>query len=320
MKNSSIAISVIVTTYNNHRTLAACLRSVKDQTYPAAELIVVDNYSTDDTLEIAKQYTEHVYTQGPERCAQRNFGIHKAAGDYVVIVDSDMELDANVLQGCVDTVTKNLEVAGVIIPEESFGEGFWAQCKKLERSFYVGIDWIEAARFFHRQTLLDIGGYNETLVSGEDWDLSQRVGAVRKLARTTAYIRHNEGRFKLFTTLRKKSYYAKKFAAYTALQDSSPAMLQEHSPDTKPQHSGAGRNPYVIVLKRYVLFLSHPVKLFKNPVLGLGVLFMKTCEFGFGAFGYLLPEKSNDTSPATVGSHQALAQPLNNALGKKDVA
>lgn len=271
-------VSVIVTTYNNTATLTACLASIRGQSYPSIELIVVDNNSADDTKDIARSYTRQVYNRGPERCAQRNYGIAMAQGEYVVIIDSDMELETDVIAACANAVQRDPDLQGVIIPEESFGQGFWAQCKRLERSFYVGVDWIEAARFYRRQTLLDICGYNENLVSGEDWDLSQRVGAIGKIGRVNAFIRHNEGHFKLFTTLRKKSYYAKKFAAYTA-------------DETPPAATGqtVSRNPYVIVIKRFGLFLSHPGKLFRNPITGVGVLFMKVCEFGFGAFGYLLP-------------------------------
>ena len=38
----------------------------------------------------------------------------------------------------------------------------------------------------------------------------------------------------------------------------------------------------------YKLFFSNPKKLFKNPILGLGMIFMKSCEFGFGGMGYLV--------------------------------
>ena len=280
MKNP--IVSVIVTTYNNHATLDACLGSIKSQTYEDIELVVVDNHSKDDTLEIAKKYTDKVYTKGPERCAQRNYAVEKSSGDYVVIIDSDMELNEDVIKACVSKVTADNQVRGVIIPEESFGTGFWAQCKRLERSFYVGVDWIEAARFFERKTFLKVGGYDESLVSGEDWDLSQRVAAIAEIGRIDKFIYHNEGHINLYKTLKKKSYYAQKFNAYT----------DKAKPDAGKTE---GHNPYVIVLKRFGLFFSHPLKLFRNPILGIGVLFMKICEFGFGAIGYLnTPAKGND--------------------------
>lgn len=288
-KYATPLVSVIVTTKNNHDTLEACLLSIKGQTYEAIELVVVDNFSTDDTKEIARRYTEHVYEQGPERCAQRNYAAKVARGKYIVIIDSDMELAMSVIADCVNKVESDESIKGIIIPEESFGKGFWAQCKKLERSFYIGIDWIEAARFFSRQTFVEIGGYDESLVSGEDWDLSQRVGQLGKLERVNSLIRHNEGHINLYKTLKKKSYYAQQFKCYTGKNvQQLEAQVSTNKPET--------RNPYVIVLKRFGLFLSQPFKLFRNPVLGIGVLFMKVAEFGFGAFGYLLSKDQKASS------------------------
>lgn len=262
-------VSVIVPTKDNQATIRACLRSVVKQTYQPMELIVVDNHSSDDTNDIAREFTEHVYTKGPERSAQRNFGVEKAKGTYVLVIDSDMELTKDVISACTKLMEDDPAYTGIIIPEESFGQGFWAKCKQLERSFYHGVDWIEAARFFEKKTYQQVGGYDESMVSGEDWDLSQRVAELGEIGRVSPIIRHNEGYIKLFQTLRKKSQYAQKFTAYTE---------QKASPE---------RNPYTIVLKRFGLFLSKPHKLFRNPLLGLGVLFMKTCEFGYGAIGFL---------------------------------
>lgn len=266
-------VSVIVPTYNSSKFLEACLKSIKEQAYPNIELIVVDNNSTDTTKEIAKKFTDKVFNKGPERSAQRNYGVHESRGEFVVIIDSDMELSPEVIAQCVAVVSEDTTVQGVIIPEESFGEGFWAQCKKLERSFYVGVEWMEAARFFRREAYVQAGGYDEEMVSGEDWDLSQRVGERGKIGRIEAFIFHNEGRISLWKTVKKKFYYAQKFSKY---------VEKSCERGTKQTKSQTG------ILGRYWLFLSHPAKLFRNPLLGLGVLFMKTLEFGFGALGYIV--------------------------------
>lgn len=263
-------ISVIVPTKNSAGTLSACLESIAEQTYDNIELIVVDNFSSDTTPDIAKKYTKHFFSKGPERSAQRNFGVKKATGDYVFIIDSDMELEPKVISQCVDAF-KAKKVVGVVVPEESFGEGFWAQCKKLERSFYVGVSYMEAARFFKRADFIEVGGYDTEMVSGEDWDLSQRIEAKGIFGRTSAFIHHNEGRISLFKTIKKKMYYARLFAAYTQKANNTEKASSQTS-----------------VLGRYKLFFSHPKKLFKNPFLGIGMLFMKTCEFGFGGIAYTL--------------------------------
>ncbi len=264
-------VSIIVPTYNSSATLGECLESIKNQSYQSIELIVVDNNSKDNTKEIAKKYTDKVFNKGPERCTQRNFGVEQASGEYVAIIDSDMNLSKDVIEQCVAEIQKP-SVVGVVIPEESFGEGFWAQCKKLERSFYVGVSWMEAARFFKKSDFLRLGGYDEQMVSGEDWDFSQRIAKLGKIGRISSYIYHNEGKISLFKTVKKKFYYAQKFAKYTAKQS-------EHGEQIANQTS---------IIARYKMFLSQPKKLFKNPIYGIGMLFMKTMEFGFGGVGLLV--------------------------------
>jgi glycosyltransferase involved in cell wall biosynthesis len=271
---SNPLVSVIVTTRNNHETLDACLASIINQSYQPLELIVVDRDSSDGTKMIARYYTGLVFNCGPERSAQRNFGVSKASGEYVVIIDSDMELTPHVIQDCVDTMHYKPGTAGIIIPEESFGRGFWAQCKSLERSFYHGNDAIEAARFFSKDVYVELGGYDQSMVSGEDWDLSARARNHGRIERVSALIRHNEGHFKLMKSLQKKYYYAGKAKAYLAKNNVGNKLTASSGP-----------------LQRYKLFLSRPKKLLINPLLGAGMLFMKTCEYGFGAVGYVFSNK-----------------------------
>lgn len=263
-------VSVIVTTKNSAKTLEACLTSVEQQTYKKVELVVVDNYSEDNTQEIAKQYTNHVFSKGPERSSQRNYAVEQASGFYVFIIDSDMELDPTVVEECVAEMMKLDDCVGVIVPEESFGEGFWAQCKKLERSFYVGVSYMEAARFFKKTDFVNVGGYNTAMVSGEDWDLSQRIEALGSFSRTSSIIHHNEGRISLRKTVGKKFYYARKFSSYIQGSNNTNKTAQQTS-----------------IFGRYALFFSKPKLLFSKPVIGVGMLFMKTCEFGFGGLGLL---------------------------------
>src|SRR5438093_11547332 len=90
-------VSVVVPTRNSAPFLDVCLGSIRAQTYPAVELIVVDNHSSDNTLSIARRWTDRVFTQGPERSTQRNYGARQAAGEYLLFVDSDMVLSAKVV-------------------------------------------------------------------------------------------------------------------------------------------------------------------------------------------------------------------------------
>ncbi len=272
-KRNQQLVSVIITTKNEEKNIVTCLRSLKAQTYKEIEIIVVDNKSADRTKDYSYKFTKNVFDKGPERSAQRNFGAKVAKGEYVLFLDADMKLSKKVIEECVGKLT-NKECVGVIIPEESYGEGFWAECKKLERSFYIGNDFIEAARFFKRNLFLKSKGFDTTLTGPEDWDLSQRMKKLGELERIKSLIYHNEGKLSLRTTLKKKFYYSKKLSAY-----------MKKSKNNKYSHQ------QLSIVHRYAIFFSHPIKLFKNPVLGLGMLFMKTSEFFVGFLGYIFSIK-----------------------------
>jgi len=262
-------VSVVVTTKNNQATLDACLSSIARQTYANQELIVIDNSSDDDTPDIAKRYTEAVYTYGPERSAQRNYGVRQAKGEYVCIIDSDMELGADVIRDCVEEMFTTPDTKALIIPEKSIGVGFWARCKTLERSFYEGVDTIEAARFFEKKLYAQVGGYDETMTGGEDLDLTRRIRKLSDVGRVREYILHNEGRLYFGKTARKMYYYGRNAGAFFAANPTPSAMKDESGP-----------------LARYRLFFSKPLKLFKNPAVGVGVLILKTSEYASAGFGY----------------------------------
>ncbi|MBE7445756.1 MAG: glycosyltransferase family 2 protein [Planctomycetia bacterium] len=103
-------VSVIVTTKNEERNIGHCMKSIKFQSYENREIIVIDNFSTDKTKEIALKYINKVYDKGPERSAQRNFGmINIAKGKYVMFVDADMILSPRLVESCVKEMEKDCQ-------------------------------------------------------------------------------------------------------------------------------------------------------------------------------------------------------------------
>jgi glycosyltransferase involved in cell wall biosynthesis len=254
-------VSIIITTKNEEHNIERCLRSIKKQTYKEIECVVVDNRSTDGTEAVARRFTKLVYQAGPERSAQRNFGAKKASGTFLLFLDADMELSPNVVEDC---IVKSKQYNSIIIPEESIGGGFWSKCKALEREFYIGVDWIEAARWYTKKDFLALGGYNESLTGPEDFELSQRFKtkfSKTSMGRISSYIVHNEGHIVLSELLRKKYYYGKQMHKYSRLTESSTYFTKQSN-----------------ILKRYWLFLKDPFKLLQSPILSLGMFTMKTLE------------------------------------------
>src|SRR3989338_841094 len=85
-------VSVVVNTINEGKYLDGCLKSVRNL---ADEIIVVDMYSEDESVKIAKKYGAKVYLH--ERMAYvepaRNFAIEKATGDWILLLDPDERIE-----------------------------------------------------------------------------------------------------------------------------------------------------------------------------------------------------------------------------------
>ncbi len=87
-----VSISVIIPSYNRAPLLARALRSVYQQTRPAAEVIIIDDGSTDDTrMMISRHFPGVRYYHQDNRgvSAARNHGIHQATGQWLAFLDSD---------------------------------------------------------------------------------------------------------------------------------------------------------------------------------------------------------------------------------------
>lgn len=207
-------ISVIITTKNEEANIKRFLMSLKNQTTKDFETIIVDNHSTDKTVEIANKFTDRIYLKGPERSAQRNLGVEKAKGKYVLIVDADMEFSPGVLGSCLDSI-KNYKA--LIIPEKTVGNNFMANIRKFEREMYMGDATIEVARFFVKEVFCELGGYDLSLTGTEDYDLPKRI--MDKYGRNSIgwakqWIFHHEDGLTLIKQLKKKFYYAEKSVLY----------------------------------------------------------------------------------------------------------
>jgi glycosyltransferase involved in cell wall biosynthesis len=93
---ASPRVSVVVASYNGAATLRVCLQSLEHLHYPDYEVILVDDGSTDSTVEIAKQFPSvrslrHEHNQGLS--SARNTGIYAATGEIIAFTDSDCRAD-----------------------------------------------------------------------------------------------------------------------------------------------------------------------------------------------------------------------------------
>ena len=169
-------VSVLIPTYNSERTIDDCIKSVEVQTYQNVEIIVIDNYSSDRTVRIAESHEAKTLLMGPERSAQMNYGVSCAQGKYILRVDSDMVLDQDLIQKCLKLCQGGAQAIIVpVLPHPNGPNNFWVSCRTLEQKMLVDDMVNVAPRFIDRSVFLAVGGYDETIVAWEDYDLHNRL-------------------------------------------------------------------------------------------------------------------------------------------------
>lgn len=270
-------VSIIITTKNEAEVIERLLRSIKLQTYPKIEIILVDNKSSDLTRQLAKKYTEFVYTHGPERSAQRNLGYKKSQGELTLFLDADMELDCQLIQKSVELFNSKKSDA-IVIPERSVASNFWEGIKAYERSFYnlSGDETTDAARFFRRRVFEVIGGYDTTITGPEDWDLPDQVKRLGyRVNRVNSLILHYERIPSLRSLLKKKYYYG--LGSYRYLKKNQIPVI-------------GAKTVYFL---RPVFYKQWRV-LIGNPFLSLMMFYMLGLEVIFGGMGYLKGRLKSD--------------------------
>lgn len=258
-------VSVVVVTKDIIRTIEPCLRSIKEQTWPNVELLVVDNFSTDGTWQAAEQLADVAIQAGPERSAQRNLGAERAHGDWLLWVDADMELPSTIIERAMAQAQAENAVA-VFVPEVTVGDGYWTACRALERSCCVEEVLVQSPRLIRRDYLLRSGGFLETLAGTEDAELRARMIADGcALAWIPDLIIHDEGRLSLSGILKKRYYYGRGLKQF-----------RQRHPGALAGQAGAAVEAY----------RKNWRKLAAQPAIAAGVVLMRAGElaaYGLGA-------------------------------------
>lgn len=194
-------VSIIIPTLNSAHTLQKCLQSIQNQTFKQNEILIIDGFSKDSTVDIAKENSTRILRTKGFQSEARNLGILNSSGDFVLFLDSDQILSDKVIEECVDKCL-NGNIGMVKIPEVFVGESFWSKCSALWRNNYDKVEEEYSCRlrliqgkprFFIRKNLLDIGLLDNSLLWGEDYDLYIRLkNSGIKEESCKAIIYHNE--------------------------------------------------------------------------------------------------------------------------------
>lgn len=124
MTNKKYPLSVVVMTKNSSQKIIDCLESVKW----CDDIVIVDDFSKDNTLEVVKAYTDNIHQRKWENEGiQRNFAYSKAKNEYVLSLDSDERATPELACELKELVDKGFEYNGYNIPHRNFIGNIWIQ-------------------------------------------------------------------------------------------------------------------------------------------------------------------------------------------------
>jgi GT2 family glycosyltransferase len=222
-----------------------------------------------------------VFEWGPERSAQVNFGVRQATGEYVYKVDSDFVLEPTVVEECMREIASGMDA--VIVHNSPDVRVSWiARVRKFEVDMYKYDITHSSARFVAKRVFLRVGGFDESITAGEDYDFQNRLNAGGyKTGFVSAEALHLGEPTSLREHMRKYFTYGKDFVAYAKRnREASRAQL------------GFVRKVY---LRHWRDFARHPLRA------GAFVAY-NSCKFAFGGAGFLAGTIKNRRQRHSTGS------------------
>ena len=201
-------VSIIVPAYNTSDYIVETLESIRDQSLPPGEVIVVNDGSTDDTVDVVERWADAnginlrlVSKPNGGAASARNRGVEEAAGEWILFLDSDDLLAPDALETLIDTATKYPDcgwIGGDLAVVNQFGnpEGFQSLRERpnttalladafetdapllLARPWRIFLEVCVPATgtgIIRREAALAAGAMNETLRHSEDYQYFIRL-------------------------------------------------------------------------------------------------------------------------------------------------
>jgi len=184
-------ISVIIPTLNEEKLIESMLRQFKNEikNHYDIELILSDGGSSDNTVEIASRYVDKILIQDDKLTKNisigRNRGFLRTNGDVLVFLNADTRFsDINAFFNLVRSFYNNNSFVAIAFPVRVFPEEeklsdklfhkFYNFYVRILNKFFIGMGRGEC-HVIKRKVFEKVGGYNETLFAGEDFDLYKRI-------------------------------------------------------------------------------------------------------------------------------------------------
>ena len=234
--------SVIIPSFNSKKTIEECIKSILNQHYSKKnyEVIVIDDGSTDNSLDLIKKYSVKIIRQknkGP--AVARNVGAKYASGKYLVFTDSDCVVDKYWLKSIDEGFKEYHKISGI------GGEILNGNCSLMGKVSHL-IDFggnvdnkegviktmsIPSANICYKRDIFrEIGGFNEKLVTMEDRELNWRL--VKNGYKILCYPKvkvYHYANISFFNLIKKRFNRAKTFLEARKLHRDMPLQVYDRS-------------------------------------------------------------------------------------------
>ena len=194
MSSTTPLVSIVIPCYNAEPFVRQAIQSSLNQFYPNKEVIVIDDGSTDGSLDIIRSFGDHIrWETGPNRgaCAARNRGLELASGELVKFLDADDWLTNDCLERQVPNAMKyseddkNIvfghfrEIDNIRESEEAWCHPIW---KEISEGYVADLGFLliygvggVAGPLHKKNYVKKLGGFNINLQRGQEYDLHLRM-------------------------------------------------------------------------------------------------------------------------------------------------
>lgn len=171
-------VSVVIPCFNHGVYLLEAINSVLDSTYSELEIIIVDDGSTDNSGEVAREIVSkhenifYIYQKNQGLSAARNRGIKEARGEFILPLDADDKISSQYIEQAFKVLKNDQGMKVVYCKAEFFGRKCesW-DLKKFSLKDLAYSNMIFCCALFRKVDWKNAGGYSSELIGGwEDWE------------------------------------------------------------------------------------------------------------------------------------------------------
>lgn len=190
-------ISIIIPVYNVGGYIKECLESIIQQTYKDLQVIIVDDESTDNTMDIVRQYKDKfkdltiLYQKNAGVSAARNTAFSHIKGEYTIYIDPDDFLEINMLEEMKSVAEKN--EADIVISE------YYVYYKKSDSRNYIEKYNVDSRKIYNNYDVMDL--MLNYKLQGQLWNKFFRTDLLKKINFTFELGRYIQDAFPVFKAI-----------------------------------------------------------------------------------------------------------------------